>query len=86
MITVEKPTPDQVAEFRSLPTWDKAVSTFPWTYDIRERAYVLEGEVEVTTDDGQSVAFGAGDLVTFPRGTSCTWRVKKPFRKHYRYG
>lgn len=68
------------------PTWSKEVSSFPWTYGEREIAYVLEGEVVVTPDGGQPVAFGAGDLVTFPAGMSCTWDVRKPLRKHYRFG
>lgn len=70
----------------SWSTWSKEISTFPWTYSEQEIAYILEGEVTVTTKDGQSVSFGAGDLVTFPAGISCTWQVTKPLRKHYRFG
>ena len=29
---------------------------------------------------------GAGDLVTFPAGMSCTWKVRKPVKKHYKFG
>jgi hypothetical protein len=29
---------------------------------------------------------GKGDLVTFPTGMKCTWDVKVPVRKHYRFG
>ncbi|HZV98908.1 MAG TPA: cupin domain-containing protein [Methylophilaceae bacterium] len=88
-ITVEH-APDDI-RLRELgvtrwPTWSKEVSSFPWTYGEREIAYVLEGEVVVTPDGGQPVAFGAGDLVTFPAGMSCTWDVRKPLRKHYRFG
>lgn len=68
------------------PTWSKEVSKFPWTYSEQEVAYILEGEVTVTPKDGESVSFGAGDLVTFPSGLSCTWEVKKPLRKHYQFG
>jgi hypothetical protein len=32
----------------------------------------------VTTLDGEAVKFGAGDLVTFPRGLKCSWEVRKP--------
>ncbi|AGP40227.1 hypothetical protein SCE1572_40435 [Sorangium cellulosum So0157-2] len=28
----------------------------------------------------------AGDLVTFPAGLNCTWEVRSPVRKHYRFG
>lgn len=68
------------------PTWSKEVSTFPWTYGEQETAYVLQGEVTVTPAGGEPVSFGKGDLVTFPAGLSCTWEVRQPLRKHYRFG
>lgn len=68
------------------PIWSKEVSEFPWTYSEQEIAYVLEGEVVVTPQDGEAVTFGAGDLVTFPAGMSCRWQVKKALRKHYHFG
>ncbi|HYG32589.1 MAG TPA: cupin domain-containing protein [Methylophilaceae bacterium] len=71
---------------KSWPTWSKEVSKFPWSYSEQEIAYVLEGEIVVTPDGGEPVNFGAGDLVTFPSGMSCTWEVRKPLRKHYRFG
>ncbi len=37
-------------------------------------------------DEGEPVEFGKGDLVTFPEGTCCTWKVEEPIRKHYRFG
>ena len=70
----------------SWPTWSKEVSVFPWTYGDAETAYVLEGEVVVTPAGGEPVRFAKGDLVTFPAGMSCTWEVRKPLRKHYRFG
>ena len=63
----------------------KEVSVFDWEHDATETCYVLEGEVKVTTSEGETIAFGAGDLVTFPRGLKCTWEVRKPIRKHYRF-
>lgn len=66
--------------------WTEEVSTFPWIYDEREICYLLEGDVIVTPDGGQPVQFGKGDLVTFPAGMSCTWEVRQPVRKHYRFG
>ncbi len=63
----------------------KEASNFPWTYDETEICYFLEGDVVVTPDGGEPVHMGAGDLVTFPNGMSCTWDIKKPVRKHYRF-
>ena len=70
----------------SWPIWTKEISTFPWSYDEPETCLFLEGEVEVTPDGGTPVKVGKGDLVTFPSGMSCTWKVLKPVRKHYRFG
>jgi uncharacterized cupin superfamily protein len=82
--------PDQVAldaaGVKSWPIWSKEVSTFPWTYDDAETCYLLEGEVVVTPDGGEPVQVKQGDLVTFPAGLSCTWDVRQPVRKHYRFG
>ncbi len=66
------------------PMWKKEVSEFDWYYDTNEDFYVLEGEVEVTTDDGKTYRFGEGDFVTFPKGMKCTWKVLKPIKKKYR--
>ncbi len=87
MIKVEKPSAEtlQLLAVDSWPVWTKEVSTFPWRYDSQEIAYILEGEVTVTPDNGEPVHFGAGDLVTFAKGLSCVWDVKKALRKHYQF-
>ena len=87
-IKVEKPN---AAKLDALgvydwPTWSKEVSTFPWSYNSQEIAYILEGDVTVTPKTGgDPVSFSAGDLVTFPAGLSCIWEVKKALRKHYQF-
>ena len=68
------------------PIWEKEASEFPWYYDAKETCYLLEGEVTVIPDGGDPVSFGAGHLVTFPAGMSCTWKISKAVRKHYRFG
>jgi uncharacterized cupin superfamily protein len=67
------------------PIWTKEVSEFPWTYESQETCYFLEGDVVVKSNDGEEVNVGKGDLVTFPSGMSCTWKVIKPVRKHYTF-
>lgn len=69
----------------SWPIWTKEVSRFDWKYDGIEECLFLEGEVTVETESGARVSFGKGDFVTFPKGLSCTWIVKKPVRKHYNF-
>ncbi len=86
-IKVEKPTPEYLEE-RNVKTWgiwEKGVSRFDWHYDMTEECYILEGEVVVETQDGKKVRFGTGDFVTFPKGLSCVWDIKKPVRKHYNF-
>ncbi len=88
-ISVEKnPTEKRLGELgvNSWEIWTKEVSKFPWHYDEQERCYFLEGEVVVTPDGGKPVSIRKGDLVTFPKGLSCTWEVRKPVRKHYLFG
>ena len=86
-ISIQKPNREEV-EKRGIPDWpiwEKEVSRFDWYYDSTEECYILEGSVEVTTKDRDTVHFGEGDFVTFPRGLSCTWDIKKPVRKHYNF-
>lgn len=65
------------------PIWTKEESEFPWTYDSEETCYFLEGDVVVTPNGSQPVQVGKGDLVTFPAGMSCTWKIRTGVRKHY---
>lgn len=88
-ITIEhNPSPEKLEELgvRSWPIWTCEISDFPWSYDDRETCYLLEGEVVVTPEDGDPITFGKGDLVSFPSGMSCTWKVRAPVKKHYRFG
>ncbi|ACJ76166.1 enzyme of the cupin superfamily protein [Thermosipho africanus H17ap60334] len=69
----------------SWPIWTKEVSEFDWYYDETEVCYILEGEIEVETKDGKVYKIKPGDLVEFPKGLSCRWKVKKAVRKHYNF-
>lgn len=86
-IEVRKPTPQELDALGvgSWPVWSCGVSTFDWSYSDQETCYLLEGAVTVESDS-ESVSFGKGDLVVFPEGLSCVWKVKAPVRKHYRFG
>lgn len=84
---VKKPNENELDKLgvRSWGIWTKETSEFPWSYDSQETCYFLEGEVVVTPDGGTPVKMGKGDLVTFPKGMSCTWKVLQPVRKHYTF-
>ena len=89
MISVTSPCPESTIlalGLRDWPIWGCDISRFPWTYDQRETCLLLDGDVTVTPDGGEPVRFGAGDLVVFPKGMSCTWDVHQPVRKHYQFG
>ena len=81
-ITVKKATETEKIEMSTKPVWECGVSEFDWHYDSEETCLLLEGEVTVSYD-GESVSFGAGDYVVFPKGMSCVWKVSKPVKKHY---
>lgn len=86
-ISVQKLTQEQLKKMGvfAWPVWTKEVSRFDWSYDSIEECYLLEGDVTVETEDGKSVSFSKGDFVTFPKGLSCTWDIKRPVRKHYNF-
>ncbi|KAK1363648.1 Ethanolamine utilization eutQ [Heracleum sosnowskyi] len=69
---------------RSWPKWGCPPSKFPWTYSQKETCYLLKGKVKVYPDGSdEAVEFGAGDMVVFPKGMSCTWDVSETVDKHY---
>ena len=88
VVVEQRPDPSRLAQLGvfTWPIWEKEVSEVPWRYDEKETCYLLEGDVTVTPAGGKPVRFGKGDLVTFPAGMSCTWKVHKAVRKHYKFG
>jgi len=86
-IIIEKPDKEKLTSqgVFSWPIWEKEVSIFDWHYDSIEECYLLEGKVVVETEDGNTVEFGKGDFVTFPKNLSCKWEVKEPVKKHYNF-
>ena len=86
-VIVKKPTAEKTKNCRTWPVWTCGVSEFDWEYDQTETCLVLEGSVTVTDNPGGKdlVTFGPGDLVTFPQGLKCFWKVSQPVRKHYHF-
>ena len=85
-VTVEKPSPQELQSLKveTWSPWGCEVSTFDWKYEEEETCFVREGRVRVRAGK-DTVEFGAGDLVTFPKGLSCTWEVLEPVRKVYTF-
>jgi uncharacterized cupin superfamily protein len=88
IIVIHDPEQDHLDELDvfNWPIWTKEVSELPWEYDTDETCYLLEGEVTVTPENGEPVKVQKHDLVTFPRGMKCTWKITKDVRKHYTLG
>ncbi|HOK40377.1 MAG TPA: cupin domain-containing protein [bacterium] len=86
-VKITHPTESEVKKmnFEDWGEWSCEVSEFPWQYSDRETCYILDGEVTVKTDEGD-YSFKKGDLVVFEKGLKCTWVVKKPVRKYYKFG
>ncbi len=84
----EAPPGEEVATYRSA---DGMLVTGFWRRapeegrmdleDYTEIAFILEGEVEVTEDDGTVHRVGPGDLLITPRGTRATWHSLSPVKK-----
>ena len=81
-IIIRKPAETEKDEMKKKPVWECGVSEFDWYYDSQETCLIIEGEATVEYD-GESVSFGEGDYVVFPKGLSCAWKVTKPVKKYY---
>jgi len=87
MITVRKPNENEKREFETWPVWEKEESEFDWEYSDKETCYILQGKAQVFDENGAIlVEFGKGDLVVFPPGLRCKWKILENMRKHYNLG
>lgn len=85
-VTIQQLTNEDI-EKKGIPTWsvwEKEVSRFDWSYDSTEECFIIEGEVTVETDEG-NYNIKAGDFVTFNKGLTCVWDIKKDIRKYYNF-
>ena len=72
-------------DIRDWPVWQKEASEFDWDYSDKETCYIIEGKAKVTAN-GQEAEFGKGDLVIFPKGLRCRWKIIEDLRKYYKLG
>jgi uncharacterized cupin superfamily protein len=85
-IKIKKASEEEVRAAEGWGDWEKEPSEFPWNYDEKETCYIKEGRATVTPEGGVPVTFGPGDLVTFPDGAKCVWRIDETIKKKYRFG
>lgn len=50
-------------------------------WPVDEFMYFIEGQVEITNEDGSSKIYGPGDALVMPRGFKGTWRQLGPIKK-----
>jgi uncharacterized cupin superfamily protein len=85
-IEVKKAGEEDIKTAENWGEWEKEPSEFPWKYDEKETCYIMEGKATVTPEGGEPVSFGSGDLVTFPDGAKCVWRIDEKIKKKYKFG
>lgn len=61
--------------------WDCTEGSFWWTFGDDETVVILEGEVRVTTEQGETRLLGQGDIAYFAGGTRAFWEVQTYVRK-----
>jgi len=79
-------------EFTAAATDDERFSCGLWQRKVQGRyferpyheiAYIIEGEVEITDDDGDLVVAGPGDILITPKGSKGYWKNLSPVKKFY---
>jgi len=77
-------------EFTAARSADDKFSFGLWQRDVQRRhfergyheiAYILEGQVEVTDDDGEVYVAGPGDILITPKGSKGYWKNLTPVKK-----
>jgi hypothetical protein len=61
--------------------WDCTEGSFWWTFGDDETVVILEGEVRVTTERGETRTLRHGDIAYFAGGTRALWEVQGYVRK-----
>jgi uncharacterized cupin superfamily protein len=65
----------------SFGLWKRDVQRRYFERPYHEVAYIIEGEVEVTDDDGELYVVGPGDILITPKGSKGFWRNLTPVKK-----
>ncbi|XP_061368614.1 uncharacterized protein LOC133311571 [Gastrolobium bilobum] len=88
-ITIESNPPEsRLAELniKCWPKWGCSPGKYQLKFDAQETCYLLKGKVKACPKGSpEFVEFGAGDLVTIPKGLSCTWDVSVAVDKYYKF-
>lgn len=61
--------------------WDCTAGRFHWNFGVDEIVHILDGEVHVTDDHGQTITLGVGDVGHFALHSHTVWYVPDYVRK-----
>jgi uncharacterized protein len=84
-IEITRPSENQLKQIgiAEWSPWECELSEFDWIYDKEEWCFIFEGRAEIRTETKELVEIKAGDLVKFPKGLRCRWKVLDRIRKVY---
>ncbi|KAB2629917.1 hypothetical protein D8674_007436 [Pyrus ussuriensis x Pyrus communis] len=96
IVVESNPSDSRLSELgiNSWPKWGCPPGKYTLKFDAAETCYLVKGKVKVyprkgssssSSSDEEFVNFGAGDLVTIPKGLSCIWDVSVAIDKHYKF-
>lgn len=63
--------------------WSCSAGKFNWTFAWDEFVYVLEGEVTISEEGGETYTLKAGDCAHFPLGLKTKWHVPDFVKKAF---
>jgi uncharacterized cupin superfamily protein len=63
--------------------WRRVPEEAPMEPPYHEIAFIVEGEVEVTDEDGTVHRAGPGDVLVTPNGTKAVWKALSPVKKFW---
>ena len=65
----------------SFGLWQRDAQSRHFERAYHEVAYIIEGRVEITDDDGEVLSAGPGDILITPQGSRGYWKNLSPVRK-----
>jgi uncharacterized protein len=61
--------------------WECTAGTFWWTFHDEETVFILEGQVRVTTPNGETRTLQPGEIAYFAEGTRALWDIDDYVKK-----
>ena len=65
----------------SFGLWRRDAQSRHFERPYHEIAYIIEGQVEITDDDGEVLIAGPGDILVTPQGSKGYWKNLSPVKK-----